>query len=133
MKWFSRIFRTRIERPNPIALDLPNDPGATHVHRPGTRGRTKNQQAEDLAQYERDMRAKGRAISERDQANSDLVGATHYICRTSRDGAVCRTCAKKEGKKFAWRDTRHGRPGDSGQCQGGYCRCYAEPIVPTTF
>ncbi len=65
------------------------------------------------------------------QARAEYVGSTHFIWRTSRDGAVRPTHKRLEAKVFRWEDPP--------ECDPGYhalpgaifnCRCYPEPILP---
>lgn len=138
MDWIKRILGMRVRRGggsppaqrNHMALDLPNDPGATRVQRPKVRGKTPEQRAADLVEYHSQLQAKGRAIFERDRASARLAGSVKYRWRACSDSDVCPRCAKNNGRLFSW-DTEPagGHPGCSTDCPGGSCRCYAEPVL----
>lgn len=138
MQWLKRILSIkarpavegRLVRPNPMALDLPNDPGATRVQRPKVRGRTPEQRAADLAEYHRQLQAKGRATFERDRSNARLAGSVKYRWRSCNDSDVCPRCAKNNGRLFSWDvEPAGGHPGCAAGCPSGSCRCYAEAVL----
>lgn len=68
------------------------------------------------------------------QARAEYVGSTHFIWRTSEDGAVRPTHKELNGKTFRWDDPP--------ECDPGYhalpgaifnCRCYPEPLLPDPY
>ncbi len=78
-----------------------------------------------------DMRAKGMRHFEFNRSRAEMIGATHYIWRTALGRGCCPTCAAYEGKFFAFDvPPPSGHPGHVGGCLPGYCRCYAEPVLP---
>jgi hypothetical protein len=136
--WISRLFGVRSPKvpqeqttvAGTLALDLPSDPGATRVPAPRKRGRTTEERKGDWDQYCREMRAKSRAIFERDRRNALAAGSTMYIWRSCGDEDVCAACASKNEKRFAWNSIPIGsHPGQSDCCPSGWCRCYAEALI----
>ena len=68
---------------------------------------------------------------ERDRERALYAGSTSYIWRSSEDGDVCSTCAKKNKKRFSWTEAPSGgHPGTGCVCDVGYCRCFVEPVFP---
>lgn len=64
------------------------------------------------------------------KARAEFIGSTHFVWRTSRDGAVRFSHRRMEGKVFAWNDPPEidgfrGLPGEFANC-----RCFAEPVIP---
>jgi SPP1 gp7 family putative phage head morphogenesis protein len=64
------------------------------------------------------------------QARAEFVGSTHYIWRTTRDGAVRPSHRAMEGQAVRWDlppvlDHMQGHAGEFPNC-----RCYAEPVLP---
>ncbi len=138
MEWLKRILSiktkptraTSAARPNPMALDLPDDPGGTRVQRPKVRGRTPEERAADLAEYHRQLQVKGRATFERDRSNAMRVGSVKYRWRSCGDFNTCRRCAKNNGRLFSWDvEPPGGHPGCGTDCSDGACRCYAEAVI----
>lgn len=139
MDWLKRILGIKKKhlraissvRPNPMALDLPGDPGASRVQRPKMRGRTPEQRAADLAEYHRQLQAKGQEVFERDRANARMAGSVKYRWRSCGDLDVCLRCSKNNGRLFSWAvEPPGGHPGCSTACPDGACRCYAEAVIP---
>lgn len=70
------------------------------------------------------------------QARAEAIASTHFVWRTSLDGAVREDHRKLEGKTFAWDDPpiADSRTGERALPGCIYrCRCYAEPIVPDPY
>ena len=113
--------------PSPKIIDLNR-----RVPVPKRRGRTPAQIQADETRYNIEMRARSQYAFERIRGQAGLAGSKRYIWRTCGDADVCSTCAKKEGKRFAWDvpPPRGGHPGDCADCSVGFCRCYAEPVLP---
>jgi len=64
------------------------------------------------------------------QARAEFVGSTHYIWRTSKDGAVRPSHRAMEGQAVRWDsppvlDHMRGHAGEFPNC-----RCFAEPVLP---
>ena len=68
------------------------------------------------------------------QARSQHIGSTHFVWRTSRDGAVRPSHKRLEGMTFRWDEPP--------ECDPGYhalpgaifnCRCYPEPLLPDPY
>ncbi len=77
------------------------------------------------------MRDKSLKIFNFDRDRAEYVGCKFYIWRTVGDGDVCEVCAQRDGKRFSYRkEPPHGHAGICTACPQGYCRCYAEPIIP---
>lgn len=71
-----------------------------------------------------DFRKKAKA----DQIRAERIGSKGYIWRGSD---CCPSCDKQDGKKFTWaKPPKTGHPGEGRLCPNGYCRCWAEVIVP---
>ena len=73
-----------------------------------------------------------RAASNLTQARAQNIGSTHYIWRTSGDGAVREDHKHLNGKIFAWADPpiadeRTGAKANPGCIYN--CRCFAEPLL----
>lgn len=76
-------------------------------------------------------RDKRRKIFEFDRERAEMAGCKSYIWRTAGDGDECEVCAKRNGKRFSYRkEPPHGHASICTACPQGYCRCYAEPIIP---
>lgn len=72
-----------------------------------------------------------KAASTLTQARSELVGATHYIWRTSKDSDVRDSHKVMNGKVIAWAEPPEVDPGQfyhAGQFPN--CRCFPIPILP---
>ena len=96
--WFAWLFgRSQGQSPAP---EMPNELNTSRIQAPQRRGRTPEQRAEDQLLYQQEMRAKFKAISQRDRRRAIAAGLTHYIWRSASDEAVCTACAKKSGKRF---------------------------------
>ena len=65
------------------------------------------------------------------QARAVAIGVTHYIWRTTMDGAERTSHAQMNGKVIAYADTPRLSDGTKGHA-GTFpnCRCYQEPILP---
>ena len=112
-------------RPNSIAIPIPKgmDPH-TYDRVPDKLWRS------DPTEAARQIREKSIAMAQLTQSRAEHIGATHYIWRTAGDSDVCPTCAKRNGKRFAWRKPPpHGHPAECDACPQGYCRCYAEVVI----
>ena len=73
-----------------------------------------------------------RAASNFTQARAEHIGSTHYIWRTSHDGAVRTDHKALDGKAFAWDDPPIADKRSGARAHPGCiynCRCYAEPIL----
>lgn len=110
---------------NPVAIPIPEGMDPRIFDRvPDKLWRTDPQEAI------RQIREKGIAMAQLTQRRAEYIGATHYIWRTAGDGDVCEVCAKRNGKRFAWKNPPlHGHPAECDACPQGWCRCYAEPII----
>lgn len=83
------------------------------------------------AEFAAQMRERNRQTFNRARAQALGIGSPGYIWRTSRDGDVCPACTANEGRRFDWdRPPAHGHAGICDACTEGYCRCWAEAIVP---
>ena len=99
---------------------------------PRRRGRTPEQREADDKEYARQLRLKFTAGFEETRRQAQSIGSKKYIWRSCGDFDVCPVCAKKDGKRFAWDITpKGGHAGCSDSCPEGWCRCYAEPVLPT--
>ena len=70
------------------------------------------------------------------QARAEAIASTHFIWRTSLDGAVREDHRKLEGKTFAWDDppVADSRTGEHALPGAIYnCRCYAEPVISDPY
>lgn len=65
------------------------------------------------------------------QARASAIGVTHYIWRTTMDGAEREAHAKMNGKVIAYDKPPHLSDGTTGHA-GTFpnCRCYQEPVLP---
>ena len=99
--------------------------------RPPLRHGSPEARAADEARYLTEVRLHHRAAFERDRKNAYLAGSKTYIWRTCADGNVCALCSRKNGKRFRW-DVQpdQGHPGACLSCTLGFCRCFAEPVLP---
>lgn len=93
--------------------------------------RSKEQIAKDRAEHQRMLGDDFRKRAKVEQIKAERVGSTSYIWRSAGDSGCCESCAKNNGKTFQWKKPpRTGHPGEGRCCANGYCRCYAEVIIP---
>jgi hypothetical protein len=120
----ARLFKRQSKKP--VDIDL-----SKRIARAKRKGRTSEQIEADSQQWLRDIRERGRQAFERDKQSALRAGSKFYLWRTSNDGDVCPACAKNNGKRFRWdKAAPHLHPGHSETCKEGYCRCYAEALLP---
>lgn len=85
----------------------------------------------DLAQAARRMSGKKARHVAFERARAEAAGCVAYTWRTSGDEAVCEVCRPRGGLRFLYADEpEHGHAGVCRACPQGWCRCYAEPILP---
>ncbi len=90
--------------------------------------RSKEQIKIDNDTYQKALGNKFRRIAKADRIKAERVGSTGYIWRGDD---CCERCERNNGKKFKWNNPpTTGHPGEGLQCENGYCRCWAETIVP---
>lgn len=90
--------------------------------------RSKEEIASDNDAYHKllgdDFRKKAKAT----QIQAERVGSSGYVWQGSD---CCPACDKQVGKRFLWsKPPRTGHPGEGKLCPNGYCRCWAEVIIP---
>lgn len=72
-----------------------------------------------------DSKEKARAI----RIKAERVGSKGYIWHESD---CCDVCKRNDGKTFSWsKPPKTGHPGEGILCRNGYCRCWAEVIIPS--
>ena len=134
MNWVLRLFRMRRqpEAPQQDQLSASTLDPAVRVQRPRKKGRSKEEQEADWQSYCQQMRKTMGAGFQRDRQNALGVGSTKYIWRSTGDTDVCIACAKKNGRRFTWTSgLSGGHPDESDSCETGWCRCYAEAVIPS--
>lgn len=68
------------------------------------------------------------------QARAQYVGSTHFIWRTSRDGAVRPSHKALEGQTFRWDDPPECDPGHHALPGAIWnCRCWPEAVIPDPY
>ncbi|WP_185952853.1 hypothetical protein [Enterococcus faecalis] len=92
------------------------------------RRRSKEQILADGNAYKKlmgdDFRAKAKAV----QIQAERVGSKRYIWHGDD---CCPSCNRQNGKTYAWsKPPKTGHPGEGKLCPNGYCRCWAEVIIP---
>lgn len=124
MRWpFSKKAKPK---PHPIAIPMPEGIDPTAFDRVPMKLRRA-----DPAAAAQGMREKNGKLFLFNRERAGLAGATHYRWRTAGDSDVCEVCAKRNGKKFAYHQAPpQGHAGICTACPQGFCRCYAEPIIP---
>lgn len=97
---------------------------------PKRRGRTPEQRLADQQAYAAELRATMLRSAELTKMQALRIRSPGYIWRTTGDEGVCKTCARNNGKRFKWTEPPPcGEPGTV-NCETGWCRCDAEPIIP---
>jgi uncharacterized protein with gpF-like domain len=134
MNWILRLFgmqRQSVTRQQDRPSRATTLNPATRVQRPRKRGRTRAEQEADWKIYCQQMQSTMQASFQRDRQNALSVESTKYIWRSVGDADVCPACAEKNGKRFSWNSAPPGgHPGESESCETGWCRCYAEAVIP---
>lgn len=92
------------------------------------RRRSKEEILTDGNEYKKlmgdDFRIKAKAV----QIQAERVGAKRYIWHGDD---CCPSCNRQNGKIYAWsKPPKTGHPGEGKLCPNGYCRCWAEVIIP---
>ncbi|HBQ0908341.1 TPA: hypothetical protein L7J85_002771 [Klebsiella pneumoniae] len=92
------------------------------------RRRSKEQILADGNAYKKLMgdgfRVKAKAV----QIQAERVGSKRYIWHGDD---CCPSCNRQNGKTYAWsKPPKTGHPGEGKLCPNGYCRCWAEVIIP---
>lgn len=124
MKWLKELFS--LSPPTPAEIPLEARP-----RRPKKRGVSPAEREAKAERYRAEMRIAKAATATRDQRRAEEIGVTHYIWRSAGDERVCPTCAKNDGRRFSWsKPPASGHPGLTTCCDMGWCRCYAEAILP---
>lgn len=68
------------------------------------------------------------------EARAQHIGSTHFIWRTSRDGAVRPSHKALEGQTFRWDDPPECDPGHHALPGAIWnCRCWPEPVLPDPY
>lgn len=120
----AKLLKRQSEKP----IDLDLNKRVAPVKR---KGRTSVQIQEDSLRWIRETREHCRQSFDRDKQHAIHIGSKYYLWRTSKDGDVCPACAKNNGKRFRWDQAPpHLHPGHSEVCKEGYCRCYAQAVLP---
>lgn len=92
------------------------------------RRRSKEEMLADGIAYQKLMGDDFRKSAKATQIQAERVGSKKYIWRGSD---CCPNCDKQNGKTFSWaRPPKTGHPGEGKLCPNGYCRCWAEVIIP---
>ena len=138
-KLFRRLFgRETFEHDtNPSPFDIPipegTDPKMWERTRSPIRNRKKytpEQIEADADRYKKEMREKMASISKFDRERALSVGCKSFIWRAVKDAGTCTECAANDGRRFSYeKPPKIGYPGDH-DCPTGWCRCFAEPIIP---
>ena len=102
--------------------------------RPASRNGTREEVEADAKRYLAEMRLRGFQAFERDRGKARPLGSKLYIWRSCGDGDVCPACAGNNGKQFPWtKAPPSGHPGECETCSVGFCRCYAQAVLPDNF
>ena len=90
-----------------------------------------NPKGKTKAAFNAEMRKRNKSVFALDKKRAISIGVTHYVWRSTGDADVCEICKANDGKVFAYNEKpEHGHAG-CGNCKtNGYCRCYAEAILP---
>ncbi|MFH5923826.1 hypothetical protein [Roseomonas xinghualingensis] len=71
------------------------------------------------------------ASAREDRERAVAIGCKTFIWRSSGAEDACSTCAKLDGKRFRYaKPPTAGFPGELTCCEIGWCRCYAEAVIP---
>ena len=132
MSWLSNLISGRRHPSNPYATDLLNPPDHDkRIPVPKKRGRTPEQQAAAQEVYQATMRERTVHSFRFARARAVGIGSPGYTWRSSRDAQTCPRCRSLEGKRFGWgKPPAGGHPGENGCCPDGWCRCWAEAVLP---
>lgn len=91
-------------------------------------GRSKTRSTKDSDAQQKALGNKFRKLAKEDRVKAERVGSTGYIWHGDD---CCDECNKNNGKKFKWSSPpATGHPGEGIKCKNGYCRCFAETIIP---
>ncbi|QFG06723.1 hypothetical protein CPT_Mulock_021 [Klebsiella phage Mulock] len=92
------------------------------------RRRSKEEMLADGNAYQKLMGDDFRKSAKATQIQAERVGSKKYVWRGSD---CCPDCDKQNGKTFFWsKPPKTGHPGEGKLCPNGYCRCWAEVIIP---
>ena len=112
--------------PNPVAIPTPEGIDTDAFARVPEKLRRS-----DPAEAARLTREKNCKLFDFDRSRVESIGCTHYTWRTAKDGDSCEVCASREGVRFAYaEEPPHGHAGVCTACPQGWCRCWAEPVIP---
>ncbi|WP_421595713.1 hypothetical protein [Rahnella sp. PD4] len=91
-------------------------------------GNSKSQKTKDGDEKEKALGNKFRKLAKADRVKAERIGSTSYIWHGDD---CCDECNKNDGKRFKWSSPpATGHPGEGIKCKNGYCRCWAETIIP---
>lgn len=86
---------------------------------------------DDPVEAARQMAAKNAKLFAFERVRAEAVGCTAYTWRATGDAGMCEVCQSRNGLRFRYADEpEHGHAGVCRACPQGWCRCYAEPIMP---
>ncbi|MDE2134687.1 MAG: hypothetical protein KGM97_06725 [Alphaproteobacteria bacterium] len=106
-------------------------PRKKSVKKSRRRRRSKEEILADRKRLATRLRKQGAASFRQERAQAHRVGSRLYIWRSAGDSDVCPACAASDGKRFDWNvSPPHGHPGEAECITNGYCRCYAEAVLP---
>ena len=111
---------------NPLAIPMPDglDPKATQ-RVPAALFKS------DPAEAARQLADKNAKLFAFEKGHAEAAGCIAYTWRTTGDAAVCEVCRTRNGLRFLYADEpEHGHAGVCRACPQGWCRCYAEPVLP---
>ena len=92
------------------------------------RRRSKEQILADGNAYKKLMGDEFRVKAKAVQIQAERVGSKRYIWHGDD---CCPSCNRQNGKTYAWsKPPKTGHPGEGKLCPNGYCRCWAEVIIP---
>lgn len=132
MKWLLRLFGSAPRREFAEKSSAATEEVRSNSAKKPRRKRRANEEV--LADQKRiagRLRKQGAASFRQERAQARRVGSRSYIWRSVGDSDVCSVCVANNGKQFNWNvSPPHGHPGE-GECStNGYCRCYAEVVLP---
>ena len=133
VSWLARFFSiVQADSSNPYAADLLFGMPTSKIRHPTEEGLTRQDYALEKQAYWNALRERVSYSFRCDRARAVQLGSKSYVWQSSgADGGACKRCQSLQGKEFAWGSPPEGgHPGESACCEIGWCRCWANPVLP---
>lgn len=131
MGWLSKLFCSTHRAKRVPETVVVTEPRKKTTKKPRRKRRSAEEILADRKRLAARLKKEFAASFRETRTRARYVGSTSYVWRSAGDADVCSVCAANDGKRFGWNAAPpHGHPGEAECSTNGYCRCYAEVVLP---